>query len=210
MAIIQPSASLTFSQFRIGRRRYDYDEVSEETGSVATRPRGNARWALSIASPSRMNEAQADLWVPLAMKMRGRVNHLEAWDFFRPAPKGTMRGTLTLLNAVAIGDTTAVVTGGVGQAGTTLKARDWLQFGVGLGTSQLVMVTDNATANGSGQITITFVNEARIAFSAGTAVAWDKPKGYFKMVTDEPGWEYEAGMVEAVSGVAMDFLEQWQ
>lgn len=209
MAIITLPAGLTFSAFRITRRRYDYDEVSESTGNVATRPTGNPRWMLSVSSPSRMNEAQADLWIPMLMKLRNRVNHLEAWDVFRPAPRGTMRGALTLSSSCVVGATSLVVTGGAGQAGTTLKARDWLQVGSGLG-SQLVMVTDLATANGSGVITVNIASEMRLAYSAGAAVTWDKPKCYFKLMSDAPGWEYDAGMADGVSGVDLDFLEQWQ
>lgn len=209
MAIIALPTGLTFGTFRISRRRYDYDEVSEATGNVATRPTGNPRWALSVASPRRMNQTQADLWLPMLMKLRGRINHLEAWDVFRPAPVGTMRGTLTLSSPCAVGATSLVITGGAGQAGTTLRPRDWLQVGAGLG-SQLVMVTDLATANGSGVVTVNIANEMRLAWSAGTAVAWDKPKGYFKLMSDSPGWEYDAGMADGVSGIELDFLEQWQ
>lgn len=209
MAIIALPTGMTFSAFRIVSRRYDYDEVSEATGNVATRPTGNARWGLSIVSPSRMNAAQADLWIPMLMKLRGRVNHLEAWDVFRPAPLGTMRGTLTLSSPCAVGATSLFITGGAGQAGTTLKARDWLQIGSGLG-SQLVMVTDLSTANGSGVVSANIANEMRLAWPAGTAVTWDKPKGYFKLMSEAPGWEYDAGMADGVSGLELDFLEQWQ
>lgn len=209
MAIIQQPAGLTFSRFRWSLRRYDYDEVSDATGNVATRPVGNSRRALSVASPSRMNATQADLWIATIAKLRGRTNHLEVYDPYRLAPTGTMRGTLTLSSACAVGDTQLVITGGAGQAGTTLKPRDWLQVGSGLG-SQTVFVTDLATANGSGVITVSIDTEMRLAWAAGTAVAWDKPKTYVKMVSDGYGWDYDAGDVDKASGIELDFLEQWQ
>lgn len=209
MALIALPTGLTFSRFRWGLQRYDYDEVSDATGNVATRPVGNSRRTLSIASPSRMNETQADLWIAMMAKLRGRVNHLEVYDPYRQAPKGTMRGTLTLSSSAAVGATQLVITGGAGQAGTTLKPRDWLQIGAGLG-SQCVFVTDLATANGSGIITVNIDTELRLAWAAGTAVAWDKPKTYFKMVSTDYGWEYDAGDIDKASGIEVDLLEQWQ
>ena len=208
MAIITAHAGLAFSQFRIGPRRFDYDEVSDSTGSIASRGIGQPRWTLGVSSPDKMGDAQAALWLQMIMKLRGRVNHLAIYDYVRTAPRGTMRGTLTLNSAISIGATSAIITGGVGQAGTTLKVGDWLQFGTGLG-SQFVFVTDDATANGSGVITVNFEHPARVAFSGGAAVTWDKPLCYFKMESTLPSWAYDAGYL-TTSGIDLDLLEQWQ
>jgi hypothetical protein len=118
-----------------------------------------------------------------------------------------MRGTLTVSGTPAAGATSATITGGAGQAGTTLKANDWIQFGTGL-TSQLVNITADATANGSGVITVTFEPPLRIALTNGSAVAWDRPVAHYKMVNKEVMFDYDPGYLTK-GGVALDLLEQW-
>lgn len=208
MAIIATPVGLAFSRFRIGHRRYDYEEISDVQGDISGRIGGSPRWVLSIASPNRMVEAQAKLWRATMMKLRGRINHLAAYDIVRPAPLGTMRGTLTLSSSAAQGDTSIIVTGGAGQAGTTMAQGDWLQIGAaGLG-SQYVMVQDDATANGSGIITLNIEHPLRVAYAAGQPVTWDKPLCYYKAVNETNDWDYDAGSL-TVSGFEGDFVEQW-
>lgn len=209
MSIITMDAAMRFSAFRPGFRRYDYQEVSDPTGAVADRPQGQPRWSLVIESPDRMTRTQANIWLQTLLKLNGRENHFAAWDYVRAAPTGTMRGTMTLLNAVAQGDVSCIVTAGAGQAGRTLEPIDFLQFGAGLG-SQRIAVADSATANGSGQITINFKFPARVDFAAGTAVTWDKPVTHYKMITEDPGWAYDPGFFDSTSKISIEFLEQWQ
>jgi len=160
-----------------------------------------------MESPAQLTPAQLSIWQPLMVNLRGHVNHLAMWDYGQPAPVGTMRGTLTVSGTPAAGATTATITGGAGQASTTLKAGDWLQFGTGL-TSQLVMITVDATANGSGVMNITFEPPLRIALSNGSAVAWDRPVAHYKMVNSDFLFYYEPGYLTK-GRVALDLLEQW-
>jgi hypothetical protein len=207
MAIITPATTIEFGRFGFGQRRSDLAEVSETTGAANIRLLGPPRWKLSVESPRMLSPAQVAIWQPLVLNLRGRVNHLAMWDAGQPAPLGTMRGTLTVSGTPAAGATSVTITGGVGQAGTTLKANDWLQFGTGL-TSQLVNVTADATANGSGVITVTFEPPLRIALTNGSAVTWDRPVAHYKVVNDSFQLNYEPGFLVKGS-VALDLLEQW-
>jgi hypothetical protein len=142
----------------------------------------------------------------MLLQLRGGVNHLSVYDPVRTAPQGTMRGTLTLNGTHGGGIVALSVTGGGGQAGATLKAGDWLQIGSGLGTSQLVKVMADATANGSGVISLTVEPPLRGGFSSGTAVTWNKTLGYYKQ-TSEPAWSYAPARM--AGGYAADLLESW-
>lgn len=207
MAIITLPSGILFSEFRLGRVRFDYEEASAETGAISARVRGNPRWTAAIRSPDKMTDAQAGLWIGMVLKLRDRLNHLALYDVVNQSPVGTMRGTMTLSADLAAGATSCTITAGAGQASTTLKALDRLQIGTGLG-SQLIVVTDDATANGSGVISVAFEHPARVAFASGTAVTWDKPLAYFKQVGDGVSWGYDAGFLTR-SGVALDLAEQW-
>jgi hypothetical protein len=86
-----------------------------------------------------------------------------------------------------------------------LKAGDWLQIGTGVGTSQLVKVTADAQEVNAGTMTVSFEPPLRAAFSAGTAVTWNRPIAYYKQ-TSAPQWGYRARMS---TGYALDLLESW-
>lgn len=209
MAIITLPTTLPLgAQVTWGQRRYDLTTVSDTTGTEQVRAMSPPRWTLGLQSPDAVSIAsgQAAQWQALLLQLRGRVNVLAAFDPVRPRPRGTMRGTITLASTSAQGATSATVTAGSGQASTTLLAGDWLQLGTGAGTSQLVMLTANATANGSGSATINFEPPLRQAFPSGTAVTWDRPLAYFRATSQATSWTYGAAGLTA-SGMALDLLE---
>lgn len=209
MAIITMPTNLILGSFNIAQARFDLSEMSETTGASQDRSFGPPRWRLSISAPSALSIESSAVWEALILKLRGRVNHLAAWDIMKPAPRGTMRGTLTLSGAHAQGATVLNITGGAGQAGTTLLAGDWIQVGSGTG-GQLFKVVTDATANGAGLIAATVEPPVRpvAGFAGGTAVTWDKALGHYKVTTQAPQWGYVPS-VNAQSGFALDLMEQW-
>lgn len=191
-----------------GQVRYDLMFSSEMTGASQDRVLGPPRWTLSILQPAVLKPDEAGQWQSVLMQLRGRTNHLLAPDFSRLAPRGTMRGTMTLSADPALGATSISITAGAGQANTTLKAGDKLQIGTGLGTSQLVMVTADATANGSGVITVSVEPPLRVDFASGAAVTWDRASAYFKLAQSSTGWQFNPSVYgPLMTGMALDLTE---
>ena len=369
-----------------GQARYDIMEMSEPTGASAVRVLGPARWVMGLRSQQGLSLASAGNWEAMLLKLRGGVNHLAVYDFLRPAPLGSMRGSPTISADRPVGATTATLqyisaannlltepasfdgatwaanagltvtanttarpftstvaadtltdpgasgsnvtqavtvaddgstytgsiyvrktTGGTsgtfvlqlnlqggsaasvilrvntdtgailsgtgvvdsvdsgtwwrvstsitndstgntsilyrldpargvhgsavtsaaatgsaivwgaqleqGSAATayesniTLLSGDWLQFGSGLGSHLCKVVTD-ADAFNSGVLDITFEPPLRVAVTAGTAVTWDKPLGYYRMRNDALSWSARANG-PAIDGFSIDLLEDW-
>ena len=195
----------------MGQARFDLLTQSDGTGAQQARLLAPPRWTLRLVQPDNLAQADAAVWQALALRLRGRVNVLAAWDVSKPAPLGTMRGSMALSAAAAAGATSISVTAGAGQAATTLAAGDWLQVGAGLGTSQLVMVTAAAVANGSGVITPSIEPPLRQGYASATAVAWDRPLAYFRQQTDATTWTVGNGGRSGalVTGMSMDLMESW-
>lgn len=206
--IISMSTSLVAAEFSMGIQRNDMEERSDVTGVRAGRVLGPPQWTYHIVAPRLMSLAQAALWKTMLLGLDGLNNYLAAFNLVETAPRGTMRGTMTLSGAHSAGATSATITAGAGQASTTLLAGDWLQIGTGL-TGQLVMVTGDATANGSGVITVNFKHPLRNAQSGGASVNWDRALGHYRLLTPMPTWQYPAGVMAAQGGFALDFVEQW-
>lgn len=208
MAVIYLSGALKLgASCGWGQRRYDVMMASDSNGAQQARLLGPPRWTLQLVQPQMLSPSEAGAWLAMIAQLRGRVNVLAAWDPMRPVPQGTMRGTLTLAAAATSGATSISVTGGVGQAGKTLRAGDMLQLGTGLGTSQLVMVTADATADGSGVVALSIQPPLRIGFGSGAAVEWNQPTTFFRLQSEAVAWTYAPGGL--VTGIALDLLETW-
>jgi len=157
-------------------------------------------WATTITASLKRPE----LWQALMLQLRGRTNQVALWNFGRPVPRGTMRGTMTA-GATAQGATAMTVTA-TGQGSRTLLAGDYLGVGSGL-TQQVVMLTADATANTSGVIVVPFEPALRNALSAGAVVTWDRPKALFRRTEAKASWEYAPGTVR---GMSLSLLEDWR
>jgi hypothetical protein len=150
----------------------------------------NDRWLLSCElPPSRhANSAWREAFIN---NMRGQTNTVALYHFTRPAPRGTVRGTLTL-NAPAAQGASSIVITGCSPATGTLLAGDMLGVG-GL----LLMSGADCTAV-AGVMTVPIVNRVRVAQPSGAAVTWDKPTAPFRMLSTN-GVQYTPGVAQAVS-----------
>lgn len=135
----------------------------------------NDRWSCSLTLPVRRHAQAAEVEAFLAT-FRGQVNWISLWHFVRPAPRGTLRGTLLTSGTQAQGASSLVLSGGTA-AGTVLKGD---VFGAG---SQLLMASADATADGSGNITIALANRLRAAIATAQSVTWDKPTAPFRLMS---------------------------
>jgi hypothetical protein len=136
----------------------------------------------------------------------GYKNPLELWNLVQPVPLGTMRGAMVLNADAAQGATSLVISAGSGQAGTTLLKGDLLGLGNGI-TQQVIRVSENATADGSGVITVQIGTPLRNAFASGAAVTWNKPKALFRQKTLNEGIEYQAVIGQPWT---LSLIEDWR
>lgn len=203
MSVITFSASLPVTNMSWSQQRRDVAYRSP-FGSQSVEV-GGALWAVSVTAPA-MRENTSGAWKALLMQLRGNTNQLELWDMQRESPQGTMRGTMTLNGAHSAGATSLSVVAS-GENAKTLVQGDLLGLGSGT-TQQVVMVTTDATSNGSGVIAVTVNPPLRNAFSSGAAITWDKPKALFRMTKPTSGWNYAPGKV--TSGFTLDLLEDWR
>lgn len=229
MAVITfPTTMRAMAECTIGQARYDMTESSDSTGNEAARLFAPPRWKMTLSSVDALSLADAGTVEALLLQLRGRVNHLAAFDPVRTQPQGTLRGLPVTRDNLAAGATTMAL---VGATAGTLKAGDWLQVGTGLGTSQLVKVMADTvsspaiytaftwTSGGAfawdsggsaftwedgGTIGVTFEPPLRQAYLSGSVITWNRPVGYYKQ-TSEPQWAYGAG--RTVKGFAVDLLE---
>lgn len=199
MAVIQVPTGLSVGKQSWSQKRNDI-EFRSSFGAQALEGAG-PMWLSTIESTMKRPE----LWQSLLLQLRGKTNQIALWNMGRPAPKGTMRGSM-ILGTTAQGAASLVITA-AGQTSKTLLAGDYLGVGSG-STQQVVMVTADAISNGSGAITVATEPALRNAFAAGAAVTWDRPKVLFRRSDSTSQWGYEPGGI--VKGMQLSLIEDWR
>lgn len=198
MTVIVMPTDLRPRRFSWGQRRNDmiFQSPFGSQGQEIMSP-----WWTASMSLDPFPEAISGRWKSLLLELEGQKNQLSLWDMSRPVPKGTMRGSPTVYAGMTRGSKSLSLHTGV--ASCTLEPGDLLGIGLGL-SQQVVMVTQSAVANGSGDITFSFQPALRNDFSSGTTMTWDRPRALFRSQTPDFGWSYETAVV---SGFSLNFIE---
>lgn len=158
---------------------------SPTTGSVEAIEFPAERWQVSVTYPARLKNDGGPAEAFFA-RMVGGVERLRVYNFVRPVPRGTMRGTPTLSAAIARGDRQiAIITTG------TLEAGDFFKVG-----NQLHQAFKSAQPSG-GVLTVQTVHRVREAASAGAAVQWDRPTALFIIPSDSSSVAYVPGAMDS-------------
>ncbi|SES76216.1 hypothetical protein [Variovorax sp. OV084] len=167
--------------------------ASPYEGSEQVLDMGNDRWKISLTLPRDRPEVAARNEAFLNA-LRGQTNTCYLWHMKQRVPLGTMRGAPLTNGAFAGTDSMIIGT----TPGATLLAGDMLGV-AGL----LLQVRDDAVADGSGVMTVTFVNKFRKYINAGLPVIWDRPTAPFRKVSNA-SFQHFFGYAE---GVSIDFVE---
>lgn len=173
--------------------------VSPLSGYVQTNTHPGSRWGWVLDMPALSGPRTAALEA-FFVKLQGREHRVSLWDFKRPQPRGTCNLSGVTVSTTAAQFATSVVLTGCG-ASKTLLAGDWVKFATG----QLVMVTDDATANGSGVMTINIRHSLRAAVSSTTAVTLDRPTALYVLTDSRQEFQRVPGA--AMPGGVFEFEE---
>lgn len=167
------------------------------SGSVQTVEMPGARWKASFMLEN-LTEADSALLQATLVQLRGRSGRIALHNFARAQPRGTLTGTPLVMGASQTGNALIIDDCAVG---ATLKAGDFI--GV---NSELKMVVADATANGSGQMTLTIEPPLRSSPADNAPITLIKPTAIFMFAGDETKWTTRPGKF---SSFPVDLIEAW-
>jgi hypothetical protein len=193
MAVIALPARFCPSSFSMSLFANQASFASPFGGSEQVVDRLNDRWMVSLTLPGRKPGEAAAIEAFIA-SLRGMANTVTLFHWARMVPRGTMRGSPTVVGQGAGNGTILINT----TAGATLLGGDIIGIG-GL----LLQVAQDCTANGSGLMTCFLANRLRKDLANATPVIWDKPTAQFRLVS-KPAVVYIPGRASEVS---LDFVE---
>lgn len=158
--------------------------ASALNGATQTQVMPGALWSTTVEYS--LLGADAKRFEAFLLSLQGRAGRVSVGNFGAVRPRGTVSGS-PLVNGAALSGASTLAIDGV-SAGVTLLAGDY--FGVG---NRLHMATVDATANGSGQMTVSFVPPLRAAVADNAAVTLVRPTTTMMLLDDRQGWLYAAG-----------------
>lgn len=167
------------------------------SGAVQTVEMPGARWKASFMMEN-LTEADAALLQAFLVTLRGRAGRFYLYNFARSAPRGTASGTPLVKGAAQTGNTLIIDGCAVG---ATLLAGDYFNV-----NGELKMVVAAATANGVGEMTLTFEPPLRSSPADNAAVTLTQPTATFMLANDELKWNTQPGKF---STFPLDCIEAW-
>lgn len=150
---------------------------SAESGVTQTVTRPGSRWGWSV-SMAPMRLAVRDDFEGYLIGLSGMQHRISTHDWKRPTPRGTCNLSGVTVSSSAAQFATSVVLAGCGASKTLLRG-DWIGFSSG----QLCRVAADATANGSGVMTVQIRHSLRAALTSTSPVTLDKPTALY-VLTD--------------------------
>lgn len=146
------------------------------TRTVQTLGLTGARWAATYDLPPMKRAAAAD-WIATLVNLEGRSGRFYGFDPDAKTPRGTWAGT-ALVNGGSQTGTSLILDGF--SAAATVKAGDFFTV-----NGELKMVTANGTADGSGNLTVSFKPSLRASPADNDAITSTNPTCTMMLVDDE-------------------------
>ncbi|VTU32294.1 hypothetical protein H4CHR_02983 [Variovorax sp. PBS-H4] len=206
MTILQFPAGILVKRQDFGAMNFDLTFANQDSGAVQTAISGPQRWSCTMSSEELLDQDQAARWRTLVLSLKGRVNHLAVYDLLNPAPRGTVRGTLTAAAAAPAGASMLQINAGSSQAGKVFRMGDWIGVNQGGTNRQLLHLQQDYAVDGNGIVTVFFEPVLRVAVGQGSSIVWDKPTCLMKRNDATTTWASE-GAVQG--GFKLDLQEQW-
>lgn len=151
------------------------------SNTIQTLARTGARWYLTI-NYVPLKRADAQEVIAFLSKLRGRVNSFNGFDPIATSPLGDVSGSTLLVNG-ASQTGTSLVCDGAKVSTLVLKAGDYIEV-----NNELKMVTDDATSDGTGNITINFSPSLRSSPSDNASITTTNPNCEMKLTEDNVTW----------------------
>ncbi len=153
---------------------------SSESGVSQTVTRPGSRWGWGVTMGT-MSVPERDDFEGWLSGLSGMQHRISTHDWKRPTPRGTINTSGVTLSSSAAAFATSLVLTGCGTSKTLLRG-DWLAAG-----GQLFRAAADATANGSGVMTVEVRHAVRAAISSGAAVTLNRPTALY--ILTEPTLE---------------------
>lgn len=161
---------------------------------------GGQRWEADVELPP-LSRADASAWVAFLQSLKGVYGTFLMGDPVGATPRGAWAGTPLVNGAHSAGAESLALDGLT--ASTTLKAADYINVGSGL-TTHLHQLLADASANGSGQVTIDIWPPLRADLADNAAIVKTSAMGRWRLATNTRSWDIALAQIYGIRFVAVE------
>jgi hypothetical protein len=147
-------------------------------------------WEVSVTYPAVKNPAVAEAMVAALASLNGSEGTFMLGDSVQKVPRGTISGTVNVGAGATKDSTVLPLSGGSG----VFAVGDWLQI-----STHLYKVLKVNSGN------VDVWPRLRQAYSSGTAITYNNPKGVFRL-TDGQSWDVNEAKVYGISFTAVEAI----
>lgn len=176
MPTVSMPSSPGFTRTRFGLRANTQGFESPLNRSVQTLELVGARWFAEYELPA-MSRAQAAAWLAFLVGLQGRAGRFYGFDPDAKTPQGTWAGT-PLVNGASQTGSSLILDGF--SASATVKAGDYFTV-----NGELKMITADGTADGTGNLTVSFKPSLRASPADDAAITSSNPTCTMMLIDDE-------------------------
>lgn len=202
-----PNNDSAFRMESVVRKSFTLSDESESplNGNVITDSRPGSRWGWTLTIPEQTWDERERL-AAFLVRLNGRQHRVAFVNPARRVPNGTvpLSGVVTNAAATQFGETLSLATG---VAGCTVLRGDWFRTQPAGLSFQLCMCVADATANGSGIITVEFRHALRSAFPSGTPVNFNAPSAFYVLGESSISIPYDGSA--AAPSFSFDLIESF-
>lgn len=155
-------------------------------------------WTLAVDLPP-MSEDSARNWFGTLLGLRGQYGTIIYGNPTMKVPRGNW-GSAPVINGDGQTGQALAVSGL--SASAVIRAGDFFQLGDG-SSARLHMVTQDATANGSGEVTLDIWPRLRTPTTSGSAIVTASPRGVFRLARPSLSLSWEPFRY----GLSLQFIE---
>ncbi len=159
-------------------------------------------WLADVQLPA-MKRADAEEWIGFLLALNGKQGTFLMGEPVNTSPRGTWAGSPKVLGAHATGVTSIAMDGY--SVGATVKRGDWFQTGTGSST-HLHKLTQDATADGSGLLTLEVFPRTRAALADNDTFDISSPQGLWRLMENETEWSIDLAQIYGVAFSCVEAL----
>lgn len=167
------------------------------TGAQEVQAHQGNWWEAIVTISTLDSVTESDDWISFLVSLNGREGTFLFGDPVKISPRGTALGTPLVKGASQIGGELITDGWNINQT-NTLLAGDYIQLGAA-SSSRLHMVKQNASSDGSGNITIDIFPSLRESPVDNSVIVINNTKGLFRLSSDSSSWEITSPTLYGVS-----------
>jgi hypothetical protein len=161
------------------------------SGAIQVAQRAGQRWTVTLEFSTLANNDRAVLQAFVAQVLGLADNFtLSPADY---DPRGAFGGTPLVAGGSQTGNSLNL-DGCTPSVTNWIRAGDFFQVG-----NELKMATEDASSDGAGAITVSFVPELRAAPADNAAITTTEPEGVFRFVQPRMGWSSRPPFISSMS-----------